>query len=186
MAGVLALRVGGDGAALGPAPPDTPDQGPGVEAGERRDGEPLEGEAERALGAPVADHRGKFLAGETAKRRTRRLPVVAVDPDVADLGVGHDDDLTGVGGIRDHLLVAAHTGVKAHFPGGGAPGAKGPAAEYGAVGQGQRRRAAAAEIRAQGHKMPRSTSYTTRPATRVARTRPQRVRPSHGEFRLFE
>ena len=47
--------------------------------------------------------------------RTRRLDVLAVDAVVADVGVRHRDDLAGVGGIGQHLLVAAERGVEHHL-----------------------------------------------------------------------
>ena len=52
---------------------------------------------------------------------------------VADVRVGQRDQLPGVGGIGDDLLVAGHGGVEHHFAGAAAGGAYGDALEYSAV-----------------------------------------------------
>ena len=49
---------------------------------------------------------------EAAQIQPCGLLVFRVDPDVSDLGVGHADDLPGVGGIGQDLLVAGHPGME--------------------------------------------------------------------------
>ena len=62
---------------------------------------------------------GESLAhDEAGDLGARRLDVLAVDAVVADVGVRHRDDLAGVGGVGQHLLVAAERGVEDHLAGG--------------------------------------------------------------------
>ena len=44
--------------------------------------------------------------------------IFKINPIVADQGVGHGDDLAGVGRIGEDLLVAGHGGVKDYLPPG--------------------------------------------------------------------
>ena len=49
----------------------------------------------------------------TPRAWTRSDSIAArADPVVADQRVGEDDDLAGVGGVGDRLLVAGHRGVE--------------------------------------------------------------------------
>ena len=47
------------------------------------------------------------------RRHVHRLDVLVVGADVADMGEGEGDDLAGVGGVGQDLLVAGHRGVEA-------------------------------------------------------------------------
>ena len=64
----------------------------------------------RGLVAHLADH-------ESLREDAARLHVGAVDPVVADMRHRHRDDLPGVAGIGEHLLVARHRRVEAQLPG---------------------------------------------------------------------
>ena len=64
-----------------------------------------------------------------------RLDVLGVDADVADVRIGERDDLPGVRGIGEDLLVAGHRGVEHDLADGHARGADRAAAEHRAVGE---------------------------------------------------
>ena len=92
----------------------------------------------QALGrAPVARYAGALLHHEAPHVGAGGFVVLWIDPVVADQGVGHGDDLAGVRGIGEDLLVPGHAGVEDHLSQGftGDPAA-GAAFEHGAVRQG--------------------------------------------------
>ena len=62
-----------------------------------------------------------------------RLDVLVVGADIADMGEGEGDDLAGVGGVGEDLLVAGHRGVEADLARRVADRADAAAFEAGAV-----------------------------------------------------
>src|SRR5437588_413907 len=62
-----------------------------------------------------------------------RLAVLVGHAVVADLGTGHRDDLSRIGRIGQHFLVASHARVEHDLAGGLAARARGDAAEPGSV-----------------------------------------------------
>ena len=52
---------------------------------------------------------------QAAAEDTARLGIVVVDAVIAYVGIRHRDDLPGIGGIAQNLLVAAHRGVEDDF-----------------------------------------------------------------------
>ena len=64
------------------------------------------------------------------------LRVLLIHPRVANVGGRHGDDLAGVGGIREHLLVAGHASCKNDLARGGAFRTPGETLEDRAVCQG--------------------------------------------------
>ena len=91
--------------------------------------------AQRALGAPVARHRRLVADDEAGHLRRARLDVLRRHAVVADLRAGHRDDLSGVGRIGQHFLVAGHARVEHDLAARFAFRAGGGAAEPGAVFQ---------------------------------------------------
>src|SRR5512141_209625 len=67
------------------------------------------------------------------------LAVCPVRAVVADLGVGHDYDLSGIGRIGEHFLVACEAGIKNDLSLAFGGRAKAPALEGSAVLQGKDR-----------------------------------------------
>ena len=65
--------------------------------------------------APIGGLPEHLFADEGLHEGTRRLLVLRVHTDVTDLGVGHGDDLAGIGGIGQDLLIAHHARVETHF-----------------------------------------------------------------------
>jgi hypothetical protein len=68
------------------------------------------------------------------RRHVHGLDVVLVGADIADMGEGEGDDLSGIGGIGENFLVAGHGGVEAHLAHGMAAGAEACAFEHGSIG----------------------------------------------------
>ena len=66
---------------------------------------------------------------------TVRLHVLGVGADIADVGIGQGDKLTGVGGITENLLIARHGGIEDHLAHGGSGSTESDPVKYGAVGQ---------------------------------------------------
>ena len=92
---------------------------------------------ERLAGAPVARHLAEFADDKAADVRLARFGVLGVDAVVADLRVGHGDDLAAVGGIGEDLLIAGHRGVETDFPGGGSGGSERGSFETASVFKGE-------------------------------------------------
>ena len=70
---------------------------------------------EPALGAPVADERRQVANDEPGRVDLRRLEVVGVRADVADVRIRQRDDLPVVRRVGQDLLIAGHRGVEHHF-----------------------------------------------------------------------
>ncbi len=92
---------------------DPPYQGAGVDALERRQTVTAQ-VVEEVLLAAMAGGTGREAAGDEALHpRPPRFGGQVAGAVVADVGLGHDDDLAAVGGIgEDLLLVAGHRGVE--------------------------------------------------------------------------
>ena len=70
-----------------------------------------------------------------ARRGVDRLDVFLVGADIADMRKGEGDDLAGIGGVGQDLLVAGHRGVEADLAGRLADRAEADALDDGAVGE---------------------------------------------------
>ncbi len=97
----------------------------------------------------VAHHPvGEFLDGAEARRFGHILAdnaadcafdlafnILAVRTDIADVREGEGDDLRGIGGIGQHLLIAGHRGVEAHLTHGCAHSPESPTPDHCPIGQ---------------------------------------------------
>ena len=118
---------------------ERPRDRPGVHAGEADDA-PLGEEGVEAARRAEAALGGRVLADhEAADLHAVALQVLDADPVVADHRCRHHDDLPGVGGVGQDLLVARHARVEAHLGrnGGGLRVAEGVAGEHLPVGEGE-------------------------------------------------
>ena len=70
------------------------------------------------LVAPVGGHERQVADDEARGVDAARLGILGVGADVADVRIGERDDLAGVGGIGEDLLVAGHRGVEDHLADG--------------------------------------------------------------------
>ena len=104
-----------------------------IDVGDRDDVVTDEVVAERAIGAPVARDRRRLAHDEAGDARRLRFGITRRDAVVADERRGHRDDLAGIGGIGQHLLIAGHARVEHDFAAGLAGGAGGDAAVPGAI-----------------------------------------------------
>ena len=140
---VLMARLGMSGetwvsAALA-APPiaDAPRQAPRVDAGNGDDAAIREPRVQGLGGAPIGGLGDGGAQHAPQGRRGGRFHVVWVGADVADVGKGEGDDLSGIGRIGEDLLVAGGRRVETHFADHRAGGAGAPSPKYRAVGQDQ-------------------------------------------------
>ena len=90
-----------------------------------------------AGGAVVTGFEAAFAHDESAAEGLAGFDVFFADAVVADLGVGHGDDLACVGGVGEDFLVAHHGGVEDEFAGGFAGCADGSAFKYKPVFEGK-------------------------------------------------
>ena len=95
-------------------------------------------------GAVVRLRRDGGMQDDPARARRRRhidgLDVFFVGADIADVREGEGDDLPGIRGVGEDLLIAGHGGVEADLADRGAGGAQAEALQHGPVGQHQKRR----------------------------------------------
>ena len=90
-----------------------------------------------AIGAPVAGHGRELAHDQTFDIGLDRFVILGAGAVVADLGVGEDDDLAGIGRIGEDFLVAGDGCVEDNFTGALGGRTKTPAFEDGAILQGQ-------------------------------------------------
>ena len=113
---------GAERAGHGSGVADVAGEAPGVDAGDAGHAGGAEEAVEIGVGAPVAAAAGEIADDDPAGERPPALVVERGDPVVADVGIGERDDLPGVGGIGDDLLVAGHGGVEHDLAGGDTAG----------------------------------------------------------------
>ena len=116
----------------------------GVDAAKPDDAARLEPVVETFGGAVVRRRGDGALQDHPARARRRRhvdgLDVFFVGADVADVREGEGDDLPGIRGVGEDLLIAGHGGVEADLADRAAGGAQAEALQHGPVGQHQKRR----------------------------------------------
>src|SRR5580658_4032287 len=112
-------------------------QGARVEIGDDRDVGVGEEGARFFIGAPVAGDAGEFAYGETFDVRLAGFVVGSAGAVIADLGVGENDNLPGIGGIGEDFLIAGNSGIEDYFAGTFGGRTKTPAFEDRSVFQGQ-------------------------------------------------
>ena len=137
---VLGVRDHGVGHALAA---DQRGQRAGVDAGKADDAARLQPLVEMARGAVVrgiGDGGAQDHAARARRRRhVHRLDVFVVGADIADMREGEGDELPGIGGIGEDLLIAGHRGVEADFADRVAFRAEAEALQHGAVGKHEER-----------------------------------------------
>ncbi|MGY2938896.1 hypothetical protein ACVWZ6_008498 [Bradyrhizobium sp. GM6.1] len=88
----------------------------------------------------IGDRGAQDHAARAGRRgHVHRLDVVVVSADIADMREGEGDELAGIRGIGEDLLIAGHRGVEADLADGLAFGAEAKAFEHRAVGKHQQR-----------------------------------------------
>ena len=103
------------------------DQRPGVDAFEADDVRACEIVVQIAVGAEVAHAAAVLADDEAGQMRLVAFDVLGVDAVVADLRVGHRDDLAAIARIGEDFLIAGHRGVEADLAVDLAVGAEGSA-----------------------------------------------------------
>jgi alcohol dehydrogenase (cytochrome c) len=74
---------------------------------------------------------GRPIETDVTSRQVDGFDVVLVGADIADMRESEGDDLPGIGGIGEDLVVAGHRGVEADFADGMAGGAEARSLEHG-------------------------------------------------------
>ncbi len=111
-----------------------------VDAADARQVVALQPVIERLGVAPVGGLGDVAAQHDAARGRVDALDVLEIGADVADMREGEGDDLAGIGGIGDDLLIAGHRGVEADLADRLACRADALAPKDRAVGQRQRGR----------------------------------------------
>ena len=113
-------------------------QGPRIDAGDAGDVVAEEVFVEGFDGAEIGGDGGEFFNDEAFDLGMGGFVVGLIgDAVVTDLGVGHSDDLAGVGGIGEDFLVADEGGVEDGFAAAAGGGAESGAGEESAVFEGE-------------------------------------------------
>ena len=137
------VQIGGREHALHrPVDAHPADQGPGVDAFQGHDAVAGQVFVQLAFGAEVAHPAARLANDEAGQVRLAAFHVFGVDPVIADLGIGHGDDLAAVARVGEDFLVAGHGGIEADFAVDFADGAEGLSGEDRAVFQGKFRNVA--------------------------------------------
>ncbi len=89
------------------------------------------------VGSPVAGDAGELADDETFDVRLRGFVIGGAGAVIADLRVGENDDLAGIGGIGEDFLVSGDGGIEDDFAGAFGGRTKTPALEDRSVFQGQ-------------------------------------------------
>ena len=115
----------------------------GVDAGEADDAAGAQPLVEMFGGAVVrgiGDGGAQDHAARARRRRhVHRLDVFVVGADIADMREGEGDELPGIGGIGEDLLIAGHRGVEADLADGVAFRAEAKTFQHGTVGKHEER-----------------------------------------------
>ena len=115
----------------------------GIDAGEPDNAARAQPVVQIAGGAVVRGRRDGAVQDHPARARRRRhidgLDVFLVGADIADMREGEGDDLPGIGGVGENLLIAGHGGVEADLAHRVSAGAQPEAFQDGPVGQHQKR-----------------------------------------------
>ena len=140
----LALGIVGDDAVRHALFADAGGQSAGIDAGEADNIAGFQPLVEMPGRAVVGGLGHRFLddAADDAGRgrEVRRLDIVVIGADIADMREGEGDDLPGVGRIGEDFLVAGHGGVEADFAHRFALGTDADALDHRAIGQHQKGR----------------------------------------------
>ena len=135
-AGVVQVDARQD-ALHGAANANAADQCPGVDPLEGDDAVRGQVAVQLALGAEVARSAAQFPHDEPRQVRLVALDVLGRDAVVADLRIGHRNDLPAIAGIGQDLLISGHRRVEADFPVDFTGRPEGRSGEDGSVFQGK-------------------------------------------------
>ena len=109
-------------------------QAPGVDSGDAGLAVPFQVSGERLLRAAVRRF-VELVDHEAVQKQSAGFDILRIAAVISDFGGGQRDELPGVGGVGQDLLITAHAGVEHRFSGRVDGGAEAPAAEDRAVGE---------------------------------------------------
>ena len=166
----ILLGVEPQGGGLGAGIAQAAGDAPGVDPGDADQAPCLQPAIEMLQCAEVRRVGDRRPQHHAAGMAVGGFDVLVVGADVADVGKGEGDELAGVGGIGQDLLVAGHRGVEHELTDHGAPSAQSLADERRAIGEHEGSGCSAAEGGGHGE----SGSYPVRAETRPERRRDEK------------
>ena len=128
---------GGEHAAHHAAAAQMADERAGIEIGDDGNAGLRKKCARFFVRAPVAGDAGELADDQAFDIRLRRFVIGGAGSVVADLRVGENDDLAGIGRIGEDFLIAGDGGIEDDFAGAFGGRTKTPALEDGSVFQGE-------------------------------------------------
>ena len=90
-------------------------QGAGVDPGDAHQSMALHPVLQGFPAAPAAGGRRQLTGDHPAGVGLIRFLIIGIHTGVAQFRIGKGHQLSGIGGIGEHLLVAGHAGVEHHF-----------------------------------------------------------------------
>ena len=106
---------GGDDAFLRTIVAQMSGKGAGIDAGDSDNAMFSEKLGQALGGAPIGGREAHVVHNQTAKSQAIGLKIVRVNAVIANLRVGHGDDLASIGGVGDNLQVTFERGVEANL-----------------------------------------------------------------------
>jgi hypothetical protein len=100
--------------------------------------QPLIEALRRAPVGRLGDRCAQHAAAQAGRRQARRLHVLGIGADIADMREGKGDDLPGIRRIGQDLLIAGHGGVETHLADRNTGRARALAFDHGAVGENEK------------------------------------------------
>src|SRR6266446_6215055 len=131
----IALRIVADGPVWRPDIANPSRQAPRIDPGDPDQTMRCQPGIERRACAVARSLGDRCAQDEPAHGGCGRLHILAIRTDIADVGKGEGDDLTGIRGVCQDLLIAGHCGVEADLANCRPDSAKAAAPEYAAVGK---------------------------------------------------
>lgn len=113
----LGLRCGAERAGHRAVVTQVPGQPAGIHPGDPRDAVPLQPILQARLGPPAAVAPGQIAHHHTGAPRSWRFVIGTGRAIVTDVWIGERHDLSGVAGVRQHLLITRKHGVEHHLTG---------------------------------------------------------------------
>ncbi len=95
--------------------PQAAHQRPSINAGDADHAVPGQIGLQRTVRAKIARQLAQIPHDEAGQMRMGAFQIFQVDPIIADLGVGHRDDLAPVAGVGEDFLITGHGSVEANF-----------------------------------------------------------------------
>src|SRR5271168_462406 len=117
--------VGGDDAAERANFANVANEGTGIDVPDGGNFVAIQIELSGFCGTPVGGDLGKFADDERFDVGARRLFIIEIGADIADVRIGEADDLSGVAGVGENFLITGEAGIENDFAAAARDGAGG-------------------------------------------------------------